>query len=690
MRSKKASLAYLRKKVDALIGKPGEFPFVRGPYETMYTSRPWTIRQYSGFSTVNESNAFYRRNLAGGQQGLSIAFDLPTHRGYDSDHERVRGDVGMAGVAVDSIHDMVELFDGIPLDKVSVSMTMNGAVMPIMAMYIVAAERQGCKQTLLSGTLQNDILKEFMVRNTFIYPPEPSMRIVGDIIRYCSINMPKFNPISISGYHIQEAGATTVQELAFTLADGLEYVRTGIKAGIKPEQFCHRLSFFWGIGMNFFAEIAKMRAARSLWAELLIDKFSISKNNPKALLLRTHCQTSGWSLAATDPLNNVVRTTIEAMSAVFGGTQSLHTNSFDEAIGLPTDLSARVARNTQLILQNECDFTQVIDPLGGSVYIESLTEKIKQEASELINQVEELGGMLEAVKAGFPQRLISQSASERQAQIDSGKEVIIGVNRFINPHPEQDQKLFPIRIIENAKIQQEQIENLQKMKGKRDQKKVEEALKALEKAARDEKAPLMERVLEAARVEATVGEISQAFENVWGRYNPKTTISSGAYKANLTRNDKDLLDKAIEASKQFEKDHGRRPRILVAKVGQDGHDRGAKVIAGAFVDVGFDVDLGPLFATPKEVVRMAIDSDVHVLGISSLAAGHRTLVPEIINELKREGVAGRIIVVCGGVIPESDHQLLKSLGVQAIYGPGTILPEAAIDLIKLANSQKQK
>ena len=690
MRSKKTALSLLRKRVNSLIGKPGEYPFICGPYETMYTHRPWTIRQYAGFSTVQESNAFYRKNLAGGQQGLSIAFDLPTHRGYDSDHERVQGDVGMAGVAVDSIHDMSELFDGIPLDKVSVSMTMNGAVLPIMAMYIVAAERQGCSGAALSGTLQNDILKEFMVRNTFIYPPEPSMRIVGDIIRYCSQNMPKFNPISISGYHIQEAGASTVQELAFTLADGLEYVRAGIKAGVKPDHFCQRLSFFWGIGMDFFAEVAKMRAARSLWADLLIDKFSMDRGNTKALLLRTHSQTSGWSLAASDPLNNVIRTTIEAMAAVFGGTQSLHTNSFDEAIGLPTELSARVARNTQLILQNECNFTQVIDPMGGSAYLESLTEKIRQEALELINQVEELGGMLEAIKAGFPQRLINQSASKRQAQIDSGQEIIIGVNRFMNPHPEEDQKLFPIRVIDNLRIQREQIEKLHKMKGKRAQDKVRESLKALEEAAKDEKAPLMERVLDAARVEATVGEISKALENVWGRYNPKISISSGAYRASFTQNNEELLQKAIEASKQFEREHGRRPRILVAKIGQDGHDRGAKVIAGAFVDVGFDVDLGPLFATPREVVRMAIDSDVHVLGISSLAAGHRTLVPEVMEEMKREGVDGRIIVVCGGVIPGSDHQALNSLGVKAIYGPGTIVPKAAIDLISLINAQKQR
>ena len=675
----KRAFSKSKKILKDAIGEPGEYPFIRGPYETMYTKRPWTIRQYAGFSNVQESNAFYRRNLAAGQQGLSIAFDLPTHRGYDSDHPRVQGDVGMAGVAIDSIRDMQELFHGISLDKVSVSMTMNGAVLPIMAMYIVAAERQGVAKNALSGTLQNDILKEFMVRNTFIYPPEPSMRIVGDIIRYAAEEMPRFNPISISGYHMQEAGATTLQELAFTLANGLEYVRTGLKNGASLQDFCPRLSFFWGIGMDFFAEVAKLRAARVLWADLLMEKFGLDADkDKKCLLLRTHCQTSGWSLAAADPLNNVVRTTVEAMAAVFGGTQSLHTNSFDEAVGLPTDLSARVARNTQLILQNECGLTKTIDPLGGSFYVEELTNKLRKDAKALIEEVEEMGGMLEAIKRGFPQRMIDESAAARQAIIDGGQEVIVGVNKF---PPPSDPKDFSTRIIDNAKIQKDQIERLQEVRRKRDQSKVQRALKDLEEATRDLKGKLMEPALEAARCDATVGEISLALERSFGRHQPKTSVTSGIYKSHFsTTSECKVLQEAVQASEAFGKKHGRRPRMLVAKLGQDGHDRGAKVIASGFVDCGLDVDLGPLFATPCEIAQMAVDSDVHVVGVSTLAAGHRALVPELIKELRKRG-ANHVLVVCGGVIPPEDHQKLYDVGVKAIYGPGTVIPKAAKELI---------
>ena len=606
----------------------GVAPFLRGPYATMYTRRPWTIRQYAGFSTAEESNAFYRRNLEAGQKGLSVAFDLPTHRGYDSDHERVTGDVGKAGVAIDSILDMKVLFDGIPLDQMSVSMTMNGAVIPVMAFYIVAAEEQGVDSKLLMGTIQNDILKEFMVRNTYIYPPEPSMRIVGDIFRYTSEHMPKFNSISISGYHMHEAGAPADLELAYTLADGLEYVRTGLKAGLNVDDFAPRLSFFWGIGMNHMMEIAKLRAARVIWAKLMS---SFNPTNKKSLMLRTHCQTSGWSLTEQDPYNNVARTTLEAMAAVFGGTQSLHTNALDEAIALPTDYSARIARETQLILQKETNITKVVDPWGGSHYVEALTEALIQKTWGHLQEIEEMGGMAKAIDSGIPKMRIEEAATRKQARIDSKKESIIGVNKY----KADSATTFDILDIDNTRVREKQIENLRKLKAERDEESVIESLKKLEDGAKNGKGNLLDFAVEAARKRATLGEISKALENAFGRHEAVTRSISGVYHRELS--DSELYNQARELADQFEIHDGRRPRILVAKMGQDGHDRGSKVVATSFADLGFDVDIGPLFQTPDEVARQSIENDVHVVGISSLAAGHKSLVPQLIECLKKSG-----------------------------------------------------
>lgn len=645
---------------------PGLFPFVRGPYATMYSNRPWTIRQYAGFSTAEESNAFYRRNLAAGQRGLSVAFDLATHRGYDSDHPRVVGDVGKAGVAIDSVEDMKILFDHIPLDKMSVSMTMNGAVIPVLAMFIVAGEEQGVPPEQLSGTIQNDILKEFMVRNTYIYPPEPSMRIVADIIDYTSRCMPKFNSISISGYHIHEAGGNAVQELAFTLADGLEYTRAALARGLHIDDFAPRLSFFWGIGMNFFMEIAKLRAGRLLWAEM-IQQFN--PQNDRSMSLRTHCQTSGWSLTEQDPYNNIIRTTIEAMAAVLGGTQSLHTNSFDEAIALPTDFSARIARNTQLILAEESHIPHVIDPLGGSYYIESLTLSLAAEARKLMAEVESLGGMTKAIESGLPKMKIEESAAKRQAHIDQGRETIVGVNKY---RPTEETQVDVLEI-DNDSVREAQIRRLTEIKQRRNAAEVQAALEALTSAAQTN-GNLLEAAVHAARVRATVGEISDAMERVFGRYEatPKTItgVYSSAYNNN---NDFDSVQREVE---QFAAEEGRRPRILIAKLGQDGHDRGAKVIASAFADLGFDVDVGPLFQTPAEAARQAVENDVHVVGISSQAAGHKTLVPLLIEELHKVQ-AEDIIVVVGGVIPKQDYDELYAAGVKAVFGPGTNILEAA-------------
>ncbi|KAI9295758.1 hypothetical protein K502DRAFT_364710 [Neoconidiobolus thromboides FSU 785] len=657
---------------------PGQFPFTRGPYASMYTNRPWTIRQYAGFSTVEESNKFYRKNLKAGQQGLSVAFDLATHRGYDSDHPRVVGDVGMAGVAIDSIEDMKILFDGIPLNKMSVSMTMNGAVLPILAMYIVAGLEQGATLKELSGTIQNDILKEFMVRNTFIYPPEPSMKIIGDIFAYTAKNMPKYNSISISGYHLQEAGADNVLELAFTIADGLEYARTGMKSGMTIDQFAPRLSFFWAIGMNFYMEIAKMRAGRRLWANLMKEKFS--PNNPKSMMLRTHCQTSGWSLTEQDPYNNVIRTTVEAMAATLGGTQSLHTNALDEAIGLPTEFSARIARNTQLILQEEAMIPKVADPWGGSYMMESLTNEIYDKALKLINEIEDMGGMAKAVDTGMPKLKIEESAAKRQARIDSGQETIVGVNKY-RLEKEDD---IDILAIDNTIVRQSQINRINKVKKERDNDKAKSCLDALTQAAKTNEGNLLELAVEAAKARCTVGEISDALEVVYGRHMPQNRMVSGAYKSEYGERDevKDTMN-AIEA---FTSAQGRRPRLLVAKMGQDGHDRGAKVIASGFADLGFDVDVGPLFQTPAEVARQAIDADVHVVGVSSQAAGHKTLVPALIAELKKLGAKDKI-VICGGVIPAQDYQFLFDAGVAAVFGPGTKIPVAAKDVVeKIAQS----
>ena len=652
---------------------PGIFPYVRGPYATMYTNRPWTIRQYAGFSTATESNAFYKRNLAAGQKGLSVAFDLATHRGYDSDHPRVVGDVGKAGVAIDTVEDMKTLFAGIPLDAMSVSMTMNGAVIPVLAMFIVAAEEQGVAMDALSGTIQNDILKEFMVRNTFIYPPDPSMRIVADIIEFTSKHMPKFNSISISGYHMHEAGASAVQEIGYTIADGLEYVKSALDRGLHIDDFAPRLSFFWGIGMNFFMEIAKMRAARKLWAEE-ITKFNPQKQS--SLLLRTHCQTSGWSLAAQDPYNNVIRTTIEAMSAILGGTQSLHTNSFDEALGLPTDFSARIARNTQLILAEESRITDVADPLGGSYYVESLTDSLYQEAKKILSEIDQLGGMTKAIQQGIPKRRIEESAARRQALIDQKKEIIVGVNKYA---PEQEMDV-DVLDIDNTAVLHSQVQSLEKIKSGRKTELVEESLASIQEIAQSGKGNLLEAAIIASRHRATLGEISEAMAKVFGRYEPTVSLISGVYASyNQDNSGFAMVQDEIIA---FEQKHGRRPRIMVAKLGQDGHDRGAHVIATGFADAGFDVDLGPLFQTPEEAARQAIESDVHVIGVSSQAAGHKTLIPLLIESLKQQG-ADDIIVIAGGVIPPKDYDELYAAGVKAIFGPGTNVTEAAMKVVQL-------
>lgn len=649
----------------------GIAPNLRGPYSTMYAIRPWTIRQYAGFSTAEESNAFYRRNLAAGQKGLSVAFDLPTHRGYDSDHERVVGDVGKAGVAIDSVEDMKILFDQIPLDKMSVSMTMNGGVIPIMAFYIIAAEEQGVKPELLSGTIQNDILKEFMVRNTYIYPPLPSMKIISDIFEYTAKNMPKFNSISISGYHIQEAGGTADIELAYTLADGLEYIKTGINAGLDIDDFAPRLSFFWGVGMNHFMEIAKMRAGRMLWAKL-VKQFN--PKNPKSLALRTHSQTSGWSLTEQDAYNNVTRTNVEAMAAAFGGTQSLHTNALDEAIALPTDYSAKIARNTQLILQEETNITKVVDPWGGSHYVEKLTEELATKAWQLIQEVEELGGMAKAIETGLPKMRIEEAAARRQAKIDAGTDVIVGVNAY----EVEDDNEFEILDVDNSKVRAQQIERLNKLKAERDNIKVNELLDAITECAKTGNGNLLELAVNAARERATLGEISDAMEKAFGRYKATIKTISGVYSSEAMK-DKDFIE-AQKLSDKFAELDGRRPRIMIAKMGQDGHDRGAKVIATSFADIGFDVDIGPLFQTPAEAAKQAIENDVHILGVSSLAAGHKTLIPQVIDELKKYGRED-IKVIAGGVIPKQDYDFLYNAGVIGVFGPGTKISKAAIDIL---------
>lgn len=660
---------------------PGKFPFTRGPYPTMYAQRPWTIRQYSGFSTVEESNAFYKENIKMGQQGLSVAFDLATHCGYDSDCERVVGDVGMAGVAVDSVEDMKALFDGIPLDKISVSMTMNGAVIPVLAMFVVAAEEQGVKQEDLSGTIQNDILKEFMVRNTYIYPPEPSMRIIGDIFAYISKNMPKFNSISISGYHLQEAGATAVLELAFTLADGLEYCRTGLSAGLGIDSFAPRLSFFWGIGMNFYMEIAKMRAARRLWAHLIKENFN--PKNYKSTMLRTHSQTSGWSLTEQDPYNNIVRTTIEAMAAVFGGTQSLHTNSFDEALALPSKFSARIARNTQIILQEESGIPHVIDPWGGSYMMESLTNEVYNEGSKIIQEIEEMGGMAKAVVSGMPKLRIEECAAKKQARIDSGKDVIVGVNKYRLAQEDP----IDVLIVDNTKVRNTQIEKIKRIKATRDENKLKQCLYDITKCAETKCGNLLQLAINAARSRATVGEITEAMEKVFGRNVASDRMVSGAYKGEYA--DQNELDSIRKKVDEFYEMEGRKPRILVAKMGQDGHDRGAKVIATGFADMGFDVDVSPLFRTPQEIAQLAIDADVHIIGVSSQAAGHRTLVPELIKTLKIMKKEN-ILIVVGGVIPHQDYDFLYKSGVSIIFGPGTRIPQAALNILELLSTAERK
>lgn len=646
-------------------------PYLRGPYASMYTTKPWTIRQYAGFSTAKESNAFYRRNLAAGQRGLSVAFDLATHRGYDSDHPRVAGDVGKAGVAIDSVLDMKILFDQIPLDKMSVSMTMNGAVLPILAFYIIAAEEQGVAPKLLSGTIQNDILKEFMVRNTYIYPPGPSMRIVADIFEYTSRHMPKFNSISISGYHMHEAGAPAHVELAYTLADGLDYIRTGLAAGIAIDDFAPRLSFFWGIGMNLFMEIAKMRAGRLLWSRIV---HQFGPKNPKSMALRTHCQTSGWSLTEQDPYNNVTRTCIEALAAVLGGTQSLHTNSLDEAIALPTDFSARIARNTQLYLEKEAGITRVVDPFGGSHYLESLTAELTDKAWELIQEVEKLGGMTKAIESGIPKMRIEQAAAGKQARIDSGRDVIVGVNKYQTPEKPD----FEILEVDNTAVRQEQIARLEQLRRERDNAAVTQSLQALTGAASSGNGNLLELALDAARKRATLGEISLALENAFGRYKATVRSISGIYSGEMK--DQQDFESVRQLSDRFATLDGRRPRILVAKMGQDGHDRGAKVIATSFADLGFDVDIGPLFQTPEEVAMQAAENDVHIVGASSLAGGHKTLVPELIEALKKIG-RGDILVVAGGVIPAQDYDYLYQAGVSFIFGPGTIITDAAREIL---------
>ncbi|WP_432358694.1 methylmalonyl-CoA mutase [Sporosarcina sp. UB5] len=651
---------------------PGIAPNTRGPYPTMYVTRPWTVRQYAGFSTAEESNAFYRRNLAMGQKGLSVAFDLATHRGYDSDHPRVTGDVGKAGVAIDSVEDMKILFDGIPLDQMSVSMTMNGAVLPIMAFYIVAAEEQGVTPEKLAGTIQNDILKEYMVRNTYIFPPEMSMRIIADIFEYTSKNMPKFNSISISGYHMQEAGATADIELAYTLADGLEYVRTGLKAGIDIDSFAPRLSFFWAIGMNYFMEIAKMRAARKIWAQMMQ---SFNPSNPKSLALRTHSQTSGWSLTEQDPFNNVTRTLVEANAAAMGHTQSLHTNALDEAIALPTDFSARIARNTQLFLQEETNMTKTIDPWGGSYYVERLTADLMEKAWELIEEIEELGGMAKAIETGLPKMKIEEAAAKRQAKIDSRTETIVGVNKY------RLEKEEPIDILEidNTVVRQKQIDRILQMKENRDEGEVKATLEAITEAARSGNGNLLTLCVNAARARATIGEISDAIEKVSGRHKAVIRSVSGVYSSNFSNTEE--IDEVKEMTDEFLENEGRRPRILIAKMGQDGHDRGAKVIASSFADLGFDVDIGPLFQTPEETALQAAENDVHVIGVSSLAAGHKTLVPALRNELSKIGRED-ILIVVGGVIPAQDYEFLRENGATAIFGPGTVIPVAAQKVIE--------
>ena len=648
-------------------------PFLRGPYSTMYVRRPWTIRQYAGFSTAEDSNAFYRRNLKAGQKGLSVAFDLATHRGYDSDHKRVEGDVGKAGVAIDSVEDMKILFDQIPLDKMSVSMTMNGAVLPIMAFFIIAAEEQGVAKEFLSGTIQNDILKEFMVRNTYIYPPSPSMKIISDIFEYSSKYMPKFNSISISGYHMQEAGATCEIELAYTLADGLEYIRTGINAGMDIDIFAPRLSFFWAIGMDHFTEIAKLRAARMLWAKM-VKKFN--PKNPKSLMLRTHCQTSGWSLTEQDPFNNVARTCIEAAAAVFGGTQSLHTNALDEAIALPTDFSARIARNTQLYLQSETQITKTVDPWAGSEFVERKTEEIAEKAWELIQEIEELGGMTKAIEAGIPKLRIEEAAAKKQARIDSNQDTIVGVNKY------RLLKEDPLQIldVDNEKVRISQVNRIKKIKNKRDTNKVKNALLKITDAAKTGKENLLTLAVDAARARATLGEISDALEVVFGRHKAQIKSFSGVYSKEIKKDSS--FEKARELANKFAELEGRRPRIMIAKMGQDGHDRGAKVVATGYADVGFDVDIGPLFQTPEEATKQAIENDVHIIGVSSLAAGHKTLVPKVIKELKKYHREDMMVIV-GGVIPPQDYQFLFDAGAVAVYGPGTKISEAAIDLLQI-------
>ena len=653
---------------------PGFAPYKRGPKATMYAGRAWTVRQYAGFSTAEASNEFYRKNLAAGQQGLSVAFDLPTHRGYDSDHPRVVGDVGKAGVAIDSVEDMKILFDGIPLGKVSVSMTMNGAVLPVMASYIVAAEEQGVAPEQLAGTLQNDILKEFMVRNTYIYPPAPSMRVVSDIIGYTAEHMPKFNSISISGYHMQEAGATNVQELAYTIADGIEYVRTAIDSGMDVDKFAPRLSFFFAIGMNFFMEIAKLRAARILWATLMEEKFA--PKDGRSLVLRTHCQTSGVSLTSKDPYNNVMRTTIEAMSAVLGGTQSLHTNSFDEALALPTEFSARIARNTQLVIQEETGITNVVDPLAGSYYVESLTDELVKAAREMIDEVEAMGGMTKAVESGLPKLRIEEAAALRQARIDRGEEVIVGVNKYqLEVEPEVD-----VLDIDNSAVRESQVARLAHVRAQRNSEVCQQALVALTESAKTGEGNLLTLAVDAARARATVGEISDALESEWGRHKAQQRSISGVY-GSAYQDDEGFMSikNKVEA---FAENHGRRPRMLVVKMGQDGHDRGAKVIATAFADLGFDVDVGPMFQTPEEAAQQAIENDVHIVGVSSQAAGHKTLVPQLIASLREQG-AEDIIVICGGVIPPKDYDQLRADGVAAIFGPGTNIPQAAEAVLEL-------
>ena len=657
---------------------PGIAPFLRGPYPTMYVQKPWTVRQYAGFSTAEDSNAFYRRNLAAGQKGLSIAFDLATHRGYDSDHPRVKGDVGMAGVAIDSIYDMRTLFDGIPLDQMSVSMTMNGAVLPVLALYIVAAEEQGVSAEKLSGTIQNDILKEFMVRNTYIYPPSPSMRIISDIFSYTSEHMPKFNSISISGYHMQEAGATADLELAYTLADGIEYARAGVKNGLPIDKFAPRLSFFWAIGMNYFMEIAKMRAARMIWATLIKEEFQ--PESPKSLSLRTHSQTSGWSLTAQDVFNNVVRTCLEAMASTQGHTQSLHTNALDEALALPTDYSARIARNTQLFLAQESDTCRVIDPWGGSHYVERLTHELAQKAWAHIREVEELGGMAKAIDKGVPKLRIEEAAARTQGRIDSGKQTIVGINKY---RTSQEDKIDILKV-DNASVRQQQLDKLTKLKAERDEAACQAALEALTNAAAGD-GNLLEMSVAAARTKATVGEISDAMEKVFGRHKAEIKVISGVYKSEMNAMG-DAVQKVQEKVSEFEKQDGRRPRILIAKMGQDGHDRGQKVIASAFADVGFDVDIGALFQTPEEAARQAIENDVHIVGVSSLAAGHLTLVPELKKALEDEG-RGDIMIVVGGVIPPEDYDTLLEMGATAVFGPGTVIADAASDLLDKLNSQ---